>query len=311
MLTVPGKDGRIAFRRYFDADHTTGAIFTIRPDGSGIRQVTHPPPARLTTEPDWSPDGRWIAYDVNPHGDEDRSRLAVIHPDGTGRTSLGDACVAPCRMDGFPAWSPSGSRIAFQRGLGPRVHHNKVVAIYVMRVDTRAARRVTQRGRSSTVDAPWQDEAPAWSPSGRRIAFERFSRSTDHQAVFTVRTDGTDLRRITPWQLDASQPDYSPDGRWILFRTEESSDTSGNIVLVHPNGSGRHAVTHAVPGRAKWLSASFSPSGAWITAGRYSVVDGEPQNADVFAMRVDGSERRHVTDTPGKPESAPDWGPRG
>ena len=309
MLTAPGTDGRIAFRRYFDAEHTTGAIFTVNPDGSGVRQVTHPSPARLTTEPDWSPDGRWIAYSVNQHGDEDRSRLAVIHPDGTGRTSLAGICVAPCLTDGFPSWSPSGTQIAFQRGLGPRVHHNKVEAIFVVRVGTRAVRQVTQQGRSPAVDAPWQDQAPTWSPSGRRLAFERFSRSTDHQALFTVRTNGTDLRRITPWRLDASQPDYSPDGRWILFRTEEESDTSGNLALVHPDGSGLHAVTHAVPGKAKWLSSSFSPSGRRITAGRYAVVGGEPGNGDVFVMDLHGRHRHNVTRTPNKAESAPDWGP--
>ena len=310
MLTTSGQDGRIAFRRYFDADHTTGAIFTIRPDGHGTRQVTHPSAARLTTEPDWSPNGHWIVYDVLPHGDEDRSRLAKIHPDGTGRVSLAGSCVAPCLTDGFPAWSPSGARIAFQRGLGPRVHHNKVVAIFVLRVRTGTARQVTQQGRATDVDAPWQDEAPTWSPSGRRIAFERFSRSTDHQAIFTVRTNGTGLRRITPWSLDASQPDYSPDGRWILFRTEEESDTAGNLALVHPGGSGLHAVTHAAPGKAKWLSSSFSPTGRRITAGRYPVVNGEPGNADVYVMDLHGRHRHNVTKTPNKAESAPDWGPR-
>ena len=308
-LTAPGVDGRIAFRRYFDAEHTTGAIFTVNPDGSGVRQVTHPPRTRLTTEPDWSPDGRWIVYSIYPHGDEDRSRLAMIHPDGTDRTSLAGSCVAPCLFDGFPAWSPSGDRIAFQRGLGRRVHHNKVIAIFVMRSSTGAVRQVTQRHASVTEDAPWEDQAPSWSPDGRRIAFERFSRRTDHQAIFTMRVDGTDPHRITPWRLDASQPDYSPDGRWIVFRTKEEADTAGNLALVHPAGSGLRAVTHAVPGRAKWLSSSFSPSGRRITAGRYAVVDGEPGNADVFVMDLHGH-HRHVTSTPTKAESAPDWGPR-
>jgi hypothetical protein len=43
LATVPGKNGRIAFRRYFNSDHTKGAIFTINADGSGERRVTHPP----------------------------------------------------------------------------------------------------------------------------------------------------------------------------------------------------------------------------------------------------------------------------
>ena len=37
------RNGQIVFRRYFDPDQTKGAIFTMNPDGSHIRQITHPP----------------------------------------------------------------------------------------------------------------------------------------------------------------------------------------------------------------------------------------------------------------------------
>jgi hypothetical protein len=35
--------GQIAFRRWLDPDQTEGALFTMNPDGSHIRQITHPP----------------------------------------------------------------------------------------------------------------------------------------------------------------------------------------------------------------------------------------------------------------------------
>jgi TolB protein len=60
--TAPGQNGPIAFRRYFNSKHTLGAIFTIQPDGSGLRQLTHRGKILLDTEPDWSPDGQWIAF---------------------------------------------------------------------------------------------------------------------------------------------------------------------------------------------------------------------------------------------------------
>ena len=43
------RNGQIVFRRYFDTDQTKGAIFTMNPDGSHIRQITHPPRAGGTT----------------------------------------------------------------------------------------------------------------------------------------------------------------------------------------------------------------------------------------------------------------------
>jgi hypothetical protein len=135
------------------------------------------------------------------------------------------------------------------------------------------------------------------------------SGSTGPDCARSPRLDGTGLRQITPWWLDASQPDYSPNGRWILIRTRDNSDVSGNIQLVRPDGSHRHPVTHARSGHGKWLSASFAPNGRRITAGFTSVVNGEQMNADVFVFRLDGSRMRNITNTPARWESAPDWGP--
>ncbi len=303
--TVSGENGRIAFRRYFNDDHTRGAIFTITSAGTGERQVTHPPRSKLTTEPDWSPSGRWIVYTVYPDGEEDRSRIFKIRPNGTDRANLGGSCVAPCLFDGFPSWSPNGGRIAFQRGLGPAVYQNKVIAIFVMRADGTHARQITQQGADPTVDAPYEDQTPTWSPTGDRLAFERFRRSTDHQAIFTVRLDGTGLRRITPWRLDASQPDWSPNGRWIAFRTQESSDRHGDIALVRPSGNRLHIITS---GSGKWQSCSFSPNGKRITAG-HAPGHGAAGNADVYTMKVDGTDLQNITNS-NRWESAPDWGPR-
>jgi hypothetical protein len=43
------RNGQIVFRRYFDPDQTKGTIFTMNPDGSHIRQITHPQRAGWTT----------------------------------------------------------------------------------------------------------------------------------------------------------------------------------------------------------------------------------------------------------------------
>ena len=54
--------GRIAFRRYLDDAQTHGAIFTVRTDGTGEQQLTQPEEGWIDDHPDWSPDGRQIAY---------------------------------------------------------------------------------------------------------------------------------------------------------------------------------------------------------------------------------------------------------
>jgi TolB protein len=307
QATAPGKNGRIAFRRYLNANHTKGEIFTINPNGAGLRQVTDFP-GGIGAEPDWSPNGRWIVYSVYPHGDEGRSRIFKIRPNGRDRTQLASTCTGKCLANGYPAWSPSGRRIAFQRELGTR--RNRITALVVMRSDGTHAQQVTKQGASPNRRNRFADLAPAWAPNGKRLAFERLDQKTDHHAIFTVRLDGTGAHRITPWRLDASQPDYSPNGDWILFRSNANSDTAGNLWLVHPNGSRLHAVTHAAPGAAKWLSGSFSPTGRRINAARTRVANGMQENADVYVMHLDGSGLQDVTNSPDAWESASDWGPK-
>src|SRR5918997_3237915 len=43
------RNGQIVFRRWLDPDQTKGALFTMNPDGSHIRQITHPPRAGATS----------------------------------------------------------------------------------------------------------------------------------------------------------------------------------------------------------------------------------------------------------------------
>jgi Tol biopolymer transport system component len=307
QATEHGKNGRIAFRRYYNADHTRGDIFTVRSDGTAERQVTHSARTRLATEPDWSPNGHRIVYMLSRHGDLDNSRLFTIRSNGTHRTALA-SCHIPCLADGFAQWSPSGKRIAFQRALGPALGQLHLFAIYVMRADGTHPRRVTHKGTTIATDHRFYDLAPAWSPTAARLAFERLDGKTDHHAIFTVRLDGTGLRRITRWRLDASQPDWSPNGRWIMFRSKETSDDSGNVWLVHPNGTGLHAVTHTPPGTGKWSSGSFSPNGRRIS-NSFTPGHGKAGNADVYVLRLDGTHIRNVTSSFAW-ESAPDWGPR-
>src|SRR3982750_2936464 len=55
--------GLIAFRRYTDRSQAEGAVFTVKPDGSGEKQVTHPPTSYVDDQPAFSPDGSKIAFE--------------------------------------------------------------------------------------------------------------------------------------------------------------------------------------------------------------------------------------------------------
>jgi TolB protein len=306
---MPITNGRIAFRRFLNPDKSTGDIFTINPDGTGLQQVTSSPENTVSTEPSWSPDGQWIVYMVAPGGNLDDARLAKVRPDGTDATDLAGACLGACTSDGFPAFAPSGQLIASERILSPAQDETNRRAIFVMNADGTNARQITQSGASQEHPTQYEDFAPTFAPTGALLAFERRDPDSGLHAIFTVELDGTGEFQVTPWELDASQPDFSPDGEWILFRSNETSDEEGNVWLVRPDGTGALAVTDSASGEAKWLSGSFSPDGLYITNGRTSIVDQQQQDAGVYTMRLDGSDLRDLTDDPNFWDSAPDWGP--
>jgi hypothetical protein len=79
IATPPGENGRIAYRLWLDAKQTHGAIFTIRPNGTERRRITHPAPGVAHVVPDWSTYGHWIAY-VRVHKDYGFPRRS--HPTG-------------------------------------------------------------------------------------------------------------------------------------------------------------------------------------------------------------------------------------
>ena len=66
-----------------------------------------------------------------------------------------------------------------------------------------------------TTPGPQYDNFPQWSPKGDRIAFVS-NRDGDFE-IYTIKPDGTDLRRLTHSPGNDSHCVWSPDGEWIVF----------------------------------------------------------------------------------------------
>ena len=89
--TTPGKNGRIAFKGYLDADNSTGAIFTVWPDGSRARQITFPAVGTVDDQPDWSPDGSLIAF--RRCVPDTVCAIYTVRPNGTHLRRLSPPCL--------------------------------------------------------------------------------------------------------------------------------------------------------------------------------------------------------------------------
>jgi Tol biopolymer transport system component len=324
LATAPGANGKIAFRRYLDPEHTTSALFTANSDGSAVRQITHPAKGVLDVEPDWSPNGKKIVFqrgDANGCGAGcETEEIDVVSSDGSNARRLafdsaGKGCMRNDASAGgicreVPAWSPNGRRIAFECSTLSGAARNPYLGrICVMNADGSHVRRLPQ-APAAAVEA----SAPSWSPDGRRIAFQEVVENAGGEplrdAVFVMNANGGAVRQVTPWLLRAAQPDWSPDGKRILFYSNWSgpSDVSANLYTIAARGGGLKQLTHASGGTVQHLSATFSPDGKWIVFGKKPGT-GKDGNADIFVMRANGTHLRNVTRS-AVWDSGADWGPR-
>jgi Tol biopolymer transport system component len=229
-------DGRfIAFVRLRTAPGEPGGtqIWVTRPDGSGARPVTDP--GRITTRPatepfrqwgdlspDWSPDSRSIVF---------RRQDTGLPSEGLWITKVGGKArkfktYPPSSNAIDPAWSPDQTKIAFSDiivndgiGVGFNIETMNVRtrdrAVLTSQPDPYNNERDGVGGRYRDTakgyrNAPWNTGA-AWSPDGRRIAFQSnrhheldYHDSTD---IYVMDADGSNVRRLT---THPGGPDYIP-----------------------------------------------------------------------------------------------------
>ena len=135
---------RIAFVSNFE---TPSDIWTVSPQGGGIRQVTSTEPTK--SKVDWSPDGTTLVYQ---EGTSDEAEVMLVDALGGDPRQLTDNSF----FDGQPAWSPDGSKIAFVTQGGGEVYRE-------LRVMNTSGGAISAPivAANTILDAPdWQPVAP-------------------------------------------------------------------------------------------------------------------------------------------------------
>jgi Tol biopolymer transport system component len=184
------------------------AIYEVRPDGSGLREVL-PPPADLH-ELAWSPDGTRIAWAGTVDG---QYGIYVSAADGTDVQQLTEG-----DNDGWPSWSPDGTQIVFSstrydEDLRPCPREGEwnltcPTDLYVMGADGSDITRITSES------APEYDAA--WSPDRSRIAF---TRSDGYgTAIYVGNADGGEPRQVSSADGGSDfRPSWTPDSDRVVF----------------------------------------------------------------------------------------------
>jgi len=221
-----------------------------------------------------------LAFSSPRSGFPTDSDIFTMGSDGSAQTAI----TALNGDELYPAWSPDGSQIAFQRdpGLSPE--------IWTSKADGTSLRQLT----SST-----SDRHPSWSPDGAKIAFasDRAAGSTLSD-LFVMNADGSAQVNITNTPtVDEDYPVWSPDGAKIAFSRD------GDIATLTPGGTGLALLTatERIENEPDW-----SPDGTKLA---FHV--GVNADDEIFKMNADGSGVTNLTNSGPTVEEGPVWSPAG
>jgi Tol biopolymer transport system component len=290
VAAFPGKNGWIAYVGS-PAGASQGGIFTVRPNGSGLRQLVVG-----GFDPSWSADGRRLAFTrLEPAG----NTVFTINADGGAPTPVVDGDAQD------PSFSPSGRRIVYTDG----------DSIRTVRTDGTGQRRLLGAHPRGGLGSP------QYSPNGKRIVFDGRPRGKPLEGIWTMRRDGSRLRRLAahpPPSPDFSgpgedAPDYSPDGRQIAFcHGCPTGGSGGAIHRMRADGSDRRRVLRTDDDAA---APAYAPDGDRIAVSITTPsVTGRGGCTDLYTVTPTGSDRYRVThwcgsDGMGGHASSPTWQP--
>jgi Tol biopolymer transport system component len=277
--TFPGANGKLAFvtcSNFDPADPDCG-IFTINPDGTDRTQITHGtvitgygggfPLIVWDTAPNWSPDGRRIAYEGQRP--EFLQELRIVDGDGSNNVGFGI-------RGSDPAWSPDGTRLALA---GFNVTDGAFIS-GVGTIDVNGVGGITQ------VTPPGFGGSPDWGVNDR-IVFAATPKLGDAtQQLHLVDPDGSNLTQLTfsfggAWQVNV-EPSWSPDGTKLAL--ESGTGFDHDIYVMNADGSDRTNVTNDSSSDDE--DPVWSPDGAQLA---YEGTDG------IYIVNVDGTGKHRLT----------------
>ena len=297
---------------------------------------------RTVSDPQTSPDGKWVAYTVgavDAEKDKRDSDIWMASWDGTDQVRL---TFTDDSSESEPRWSPDGRYLAFLAARGDEEQKKKGSQVWLLNRAGGEAQKLT--------DIKGGVAACAWSPDGKRLVLvvndpdpndepeklEGWKRKTSppivvnryffkqdrdgylrnlhtHLSLFDVGTRKADA--LTSGPFDDSAPAWSPDGRQIAFiskrgaEPDRTEDTNLFVIEARPGAEARQLTTFPGPdeGRPAW-----SPDGGWIAYLQGDEPKFSAYNLSKLAIiRDSGGAPRVLTASLDRSADGPLWAPDG
>lgn len=176
-----------------------GDILTVPAKDGSIENLTHSPGV-MDRDPAWSPNGKWIAYFADRHGEYD---LYVKAQNGVGparRIKLGQKNAFYYNLK----WSPNSQKLVFS---------DQKMQLWYVNLSAQNPRPVKIDTDSNLHLSAFN---PAWSPDSRYIAYTRVMPNYFH-AVFIYSLATGKIHQVTDGRSDCRYPVFGPNGKYLYF----------------------------------------------------------------------------------------------
>jgi dipeptidyl aminopeptidase/acylaminoacyl peptidase len=181
-----------------------------------------------SSSPQWSPDGKWLAFAADRG---DKRQIHLININGGEAWALTKAGEG---VGGFQ-WAPDGTRIAFSQSEKESKTDKQRTEQYGAYAVEDAEYRLTHLWLVELPDQPEAVEATRltegedftvsgfeWSPDGTKIAFghrpDPLINSWMYTDISILHVESGEVTPLTTSEGSESNPNWSPDGRWIAYQ---------------------------------------------------------------------------------------------
>lgn len=262
-----------------------GGVFVMRPDGTGRQQLATDTAPGIYKAPDWSPDGKDVAFI-----EENVGQILIAHLDGSP-TEILEACrTGVCDN---VAWSPDGTRLAFTRletteGVdGPSASEIQVLTLATGAVTT-----------AVRLERPLLADVARWSPDGSQLVIQvdRMDEAAYETgaAIAIVDAAGGEPQYLVDFEVFAGNADWSWATGEIVYevgllglqRTPPDDSVAFDLFAIQPDGSGARQVTHLANG-GRLHSPRWTRDGLSILAKQFDHMAGGGRLVDAVTGTVE------------------------